>query len=60
MKSLFLAVLCLSGGLLASADEMVPDFKLTDTNPASNRHAGPVSPRDYLLQVSAYYFGHAG
>jgi hypothetical protein len=42
------------------AGEVVPDFKLLDLNPNSVRFATSVSPRDYLLQVSGYYFGAAG
>ena len=38
---------------------LVSDFKLTDVNPRSERYMAPVSPRDYLLQVSGYYFGWA-
>ena len=38
----------------------VPDFKLLDVNPNSIRSKSLVSPRDYLLQVSGYYFGAAG
>jgi hypothetical protein len=41
------------------AGEMVTDFSLTDLNPASSRFGQMVSPRDYLGQVSAWYFGHA-
>jgi hypothetical protein len=37
----------------------MPDFTLTDVNPASPRKDQGVSPRDYLRQVSAWYFGHA-
>lgn len=37
----------------------VPDFKLTDVNTNSTRANAEVSPRDYLLQVSGYYFGAA-
>ena len=37
-----------------------PDFKLFDVNPNSVRKNSLVSPRDYLLQVSGYYFGAAG
>jgi hypothetical protein len=43
-----------------AAAEPVPDFKLPDINPNSMRHQSPVSPRDYLLQVSGFYFGQAG
>ncbi len=38
---------------------IVPDFALTDENPASSTYQKSVSPRDYLGQVSAWYFGHA-
>ncbi len=38
---------------------IVPDFALTDENPASSTYQDSVSPRDYLGQVSAWYFGHA-
>ena len=38
---------------------IVPDFALTDENPASATYQKSVSPRDYLGQVSAWYFGHA-
>ena len=37
----------------------MPDFTLTDVNPASATKDQGVSPRDYLEQVSAWYFGHA-
>lgn len=37
----------------------VPDFVLTDVNPNSATALQPVSPRDYLQKVSAWYFGHA-
>ena len=37
----------------------MPDFTLPDVNPASPRKDQGVSPRDYLQQVSAWYFGHA-
>jgi len=39
--------------------QTVPDFRLPDVNPNSPRHDTEVSPRDYLLQVSGYYFGAA-
>lgn len=38
----------------------MPDFRLTDVNPNSARHTQSVSPRDYRLQIAAYYFGAAG
>lgn len=37
----------------------LPNFSLLDVNPTSATAAQPVSPRDYLQQVSAWYFGHA-
>jgi hypothetical protein len=42
--------------------EPVSDFQLRDLNTASPRYSATgaaVSPRDYILQVSGYYFGHA-
>ena len=38
---------------------VMPDFSLADVNPTSATLNQPVSPRDYLAQVSAWYFGHA-
>ena len=35
------------------------DFQLIDVNSASARFGQSVSPRDYLSQVSAWYFGHS-
>jgi hypothetical protein len=35
------------------------NFQLEDLNPASVRFGETVSPRDYLSQVSAWYFGHS-
>jgi len=65
MKSLLLcllmAVCCLPAAAVESAP--LPDFSVPDINPASDRRkstALPLSPRDYLNQVSAYYFGHEG
>lgn len=43
-----------------SLADPVPDFSLADVNPNSIRYQAEVSPRDYRLQVSAYYFGAAG
>jgi hypothetical protein len=39
--------------------EAVPDFSLQDVNPTSSTYDQAVSPRDYLEQVSAWYFGSA-
>lgn len=45
-----------AGGQVAGP---VPDFSLLDVNATSPTHGDPVSPRDYLMQVSAWYFAHA-
>ncbi len=39
--------------------EVVPDFHLVDVNATSPTYNQSVSPRDFLGQVSAWYFGHA-
>ena len=39
--------------------QTVVDFRLPDVNPNSPRYDTEVSPRDYMLQVSGYYFGAA-
>lgn len=39
--------------------EALPDFSLPDVNPNSVRYQETVSPRDYLGQISAWYFGHS-
>jgi hypothetical protein len=36
-----------------------PDFHLADVNTASATHGVQISPRRYLGEISAYYFGHA-
>ena len=41
------------------AGEAVADFSLLDVNSTSATYDQGVSPRDYLQQVSAWYFGHA-
>ena len=38
---------------------VAPDFRLADVNPASASFGETISPRDYLGQVSAWYFGHS-
>ncbi|MEC7948673.1 MAG: hypothetical protein VX265_13995 [Myxococcota bacterium] len=37
----------------------VPDFRLADLNPNSVRAGQDVSPRDYMEQVSGWYFIHS-
>lgn len=46
-------------GGLAVADDALADFSLVDVNPNSMRYQETVSPRDYLGQISAWYFGHS-
>lgn len=41
------------------SDEALPDFSVVDENPNSARYREDVSPRDYLGQISAWYFGHS-
>ena len=38
---------------------MVPDLALEDVNPSSPFFGTTVSPRRFLGQISAWYFGHA-
>ncbi len=40
--------------------QTVANFALPDINPKSVRYTEVVSPDNYRLQVSAYYFGSAG
>lgn len=51
------------GGMVDSGPpvdgEMVPDFALVDVNSTSPTHGKKVSPRDYVGQISGWYFGHA-
>ncbi len=43
----------------AEGADRVADFALLDVNPTSATFNQTVSPRDYLGQVSAWYFGHS-
>jgi hypothetical protein len=56
--NLSLTCLLLAAATTLSA-QTVPDFRLPDVNPNSPRFDADVSPRDYRLQVSGYYFGAA-
>ncbi len=51
--------LVFSVGLSAAIGDVPPDFSLTDVNATSATSGESVSPRDYLQQVSGWYFGHA-
>lgn len=59
MRLVAVAALWLLASALAAA-EPVPDFHLPDVDDDSPRAGQTVSPRDYLMQVSAYYFSDAG
>lgn len=48
-----------SAGTPELSDEALPDFSLADVNLNSLRYREAVSPRDYLGQISAWYFGHS-
>jgi hypothetical protein len=50
---LFALLLCVSGFAQA------PDFRLRDVSVSSPRRETVVSPRDYIMQISGYYFGAA-
>ena len=41
------------------AGAVVSDFSLTDVNPNSATFNQPISPRQFLQQASAWYFGHS-
>jgi hypothetical protein len=55
--SRLLALFGVIGQLNGFATGQAPDFRLVDLNTKSERYMAPVSPRDYLLQVTGYYFG---
>ncbi len=61
MKPLRLLLSLLAAPLQAQAQVPMPDFFLKDENSGSRRRSVTalfVSPRDYLHQVTAWYFGH--
>lgn len=63
MKLLPLVLLCASAAAAAAEPPPVADFLLPDVNPDSDRlkaTSAPLSPRNYLNQVSAFYFAHEG
>lgn len=59
VKSILLMLVAFTGFITARAADLIPDFRLADVNVNSPRQGGIVSPRDYLLQISGYYFGEA-
>ena len=48
-----------NGGAQNPSASALPDFTLSDVNAGSPRTGQGVSPRDYLQQLSVWYFGHA-
>lgn len=59
----FLPLLLLATTALAVESPPMPDFSASDVNPGSDRRKATnvnVSPRDYLNQASAWYFGREG
>lgn len=54
-----LATACDKDDPAVPTQQVMPDFTLLDVNPTSATAAQPISPRDYLQKVSAWYFGHA-
>jgi hypothetical protein len=50
---------CGGGSKAPLATDPVPDFALQDANPTSTTYLMDVSPRQFVGQVSAYYFGSA-
>lgn len=59
MSSLRIFFIALMFTIGSAGGQPVPDFSLRDVNTASPRANAMVSPRDYVLQVSGYYFGAA-
>lgn len=59
LLALLLVVVAACGGSGSSAPAVAPDFLLQDVNPNSPTSAMSVSPRDYIGNVSGYYFGAA-
>ncbi len=57
--TLVVAFALLAGSSVAANAEMAPDFALVDVNETSSTYNRSISPRDYLQQVSGWYFGHA-
>lgn len=56
--ALIVPFLLFAGSAVEADAEIMPDFALVDTNTSSLTYGQSVSPRDYLQQVSAWYFGH--
>jgi hypothetical protein len=59
VKNWISAIALLSCVAIQIDAQVQPEFRLPDVNQNSIRKNSQVSPRDYLLQVSGYYFGSA-
>ncbi len=46
-------------GVDSGVQDLAPDFLLADVNSVSARYGELISPRDYLQQVSGWYFIHS-
>ncbi len=57
--ALLFAAACGGGSSGPPAPQLAPDFLLPDVNPNSATGGQNVSPRNYVGNVSAYYFGAA-
>ena len=55
----FRQLLAASGLVELAEGEPLDEFLLVDVNPTSETFNQTVSPRDYLGQTSAWYFGHS-
>ena len=55
----FRHMLAATNASMTDGVDQVADFALLDVNPTSATYNQTVSPRDYLGQVSAWYFGHS-
>lgn len=58
-KVSFVLLVLVAGSSVNGRAEIMPDFALLDVNSTSSTYNQLVSPRDYLQQVSGWYFGHA-
>ncbi len=58
-RSCVVVVAISAGWSVEAGGALVTDFSLIDVNATSSTYLQPVSPRDYLEQISAWYFGNA-
>ena len=59
MRNLSHSAAILFAAAMSIGAQPLLDFHLLNVNPNSPRPNAMVSPRDYLFQVSGYYFGAA-